>query len=265
MQPVGEPLPIIPAGPESLFQVPRVEVDGEWLRSSMPTGPRLAGPDGRTVGGSLGVLIDNVLGYALIAHRPRDQWSVSTEIALDLLGPLPVDGSTLHAEARVEYVGGGGGVGFASGRVVDDSGRSVAMCRQWGRFVPATTALEVGAAPFESADGDDLCSLLGARSVSPSGLSLDVAGALQNPMHNLHGGIALCASDLAAVLALADDGPRLATTSVKILYARPVPGASRLDLRTTVRHRGRSLATVDVVGAVGGRVCTLTTVTAQAV
>jgi acyl-coenzyme A thioesterase PaaI-like protein len=97
------PLPIVDAGPQSLFRIGRVVADGAVVRASMPTGPWLRGPGGGSTAGALGVLVDNVLGYAMIGSRPPEQWSVSTEIALDVLGPLPADGSPLYAEARTRH------------------------------------------------------------------------------------------------------------------------------------------------------------------
>jgi uncharacterized protein (TIGR00369 family) len=83
-------------------------------------------------------------------------------------------------------------------------------------------------------------------------------------MHNLHGGITLALADLAATHALDDGGPRLVTSSIHAVYARGIPAGSRLDVAATVQHRGRTLATVEVLGRVDGRVSTLTRVTAAA-
>ena len=53
----------------------------------------------------MGVLVDNVLGYALMLDRPVGQWSVSSEISADLRRPVPADGSVLLAEARPFHCG----------------------------------------------------------------------------------------------------------------------------------------------------------------
>src|SRR5690242_14160912 len=91
--PVSEPKPFLPGGgPEGLFRVDDLSV-GDAPHGRMITGPWMTGPDGRPSPGGLGVLVDDVLGYAILAARPRNDWSVSTEIALDVLGPVPGDGS----------------------------------------------------------------------------------------------------------------------------------------------------------------------------
>jgi uncharacterized protein (TIGR00369 family) len=255
------PLPIVDAGPESLFRVGRVRADGDVVRGSMPTGPWLDGPDGQPMLGSLGVLIDNVLGYAIIARRPPEHWSVSTEISMDLLEPLPDEGTRIHASARVVHADATGGV--ATGEVVDETGRLLALCRQRGRFVPSGPDPEPILFDLPE-DVHDIETLIGATP-RPSGLDVEVIGVLENPMHNLHGGITLCAADLAAALAVDDGGPALATTSIQITYVRAVPGGSTLTMDASVQHRGRTLGTVEVVGSVGGRPCTIGRVNLQSV
>ena len=253
------PLPIVDAGPESLFRVGRVRAEGDVVRGSMPVGPWLAGPDGRPMLGSLGVLVDNVLGYAIIASRPPDHWSVSTEISLDLLEPLPLDGSTVHASAHVIHADATGG--FAVGEVIGDDGRLLATCRQRGRFVrsgpdPQPIAFDL------PGDVADLRRLLGATRRT-DGLDVEVTRVLENPMHNLHGGITLSLTELAAAEALDDGGPPLVTGSIHVTYVRAVPGGTTLAVDARVEHRGRSLASIEVLGRVDGRTCTIGRVTAQ--
>jgi uncharacterized protein (TIGR00369 family) len=261
------PLPIVDAGPEALFRVGRVVADGATVRGSMPLGPWLHGPDGAISAGSLGVLIDNVLGYAIIATRPPDHWSVSTEITLDVFDGLrsgrgtrfAADAHTVHADA----VGG-----FATGQVYDEGGDLVAQCTQRGRFVPAGSAFDETPAPDGLVlDADDMAALIDATATPGSDgvrVHLETTAALQNPMHNLHGGIALAASDLAGCLALAETpGPPLVTASVHIVYARPIRAGAAPEFRATVAHRGRTLGLVDVVGLVDGRPCTIARVTSH--
>lgn len=253
------PLPIVDAGPDSLFQVGRVRAEGDGVRGSMPTGPWLAGADGRPMLGSLGVLVDNVLGYAIIARRPAEHWSVSTDISMDLLEPLPLDGSPVHASARVVHADATGG--FAVGEVVDGDGRLVAVCRQRGRFV--RSGPDPDPIGFDLPEGvADLRGLVGATP-REGGLDVVVTSRLENPMHNLHGGITLCLADLAATAALADGGPALATASIQVSYVRAVPGGTTLVNDTRVEHRGRTLGVVEVVGSVAGRTCTIARVSAQ--
>src|SRR6476660_6523591 len=57
-------------------------------RSGMDVGPWLV-VDGRPAAGSLGVLMDDVLGQAVIVGRPGGHWAVTTELAVDVCAPLP--------------------------------------------------------------------------------------------------------------------------------------------------------------------------------
>ena len=57
-----------------------------------------SGPSGLPCAGSLAVLVDNALGYAMIAELPKGCWSVSAEISIELCAAIPIDGSLLRAE-----------------------------------------------------------------------------------------------------------------------------------------------------------------------
>lgn len=236
----------------------------------MVTGTWLNGPAGRSVGGALGVLVDNVLGYAIMLDRPVDHWSVSSEISIDFCGPIPTDGSLLSAEARTLHSDSRGGI--SSGSVVDDRGQLVAMCRQHGRWVrhlPAASPTENSvAASGMPQSAQDLLELLGAQvKTTGDGAELDLVASaeLVNPLGNLHGGIALCASDVVAHAALEAAGRPSDTASVHIAYARPVPLGTAVRFDASVAHAGRSFAVVRVTASnEAGKPCTIATVTAAA-
>ncbi|MFI1112441.1 PaaI family thioesterase [Streptomyces physcomitrii] len=242
--------------------------EGEEVSSSMPAGSWLCGPEGRPVLGGLGVLVDNVLGYALMLHRPRDRWSVSSEISIDLCRPLPAE-DPLSARASVLTSDSRGAV--SSGSVVDHRGRLLAVCRQHGRWVrtlptarPPGSGATTTTIPAAPATG--LLELLGAQVKADrdsAELDLLATAELVNPLGNLHGGVALCASDLAAQAALQAGDRSFGTSSVHIAYARPVPLGTAVRFVATVAHAGRSFAVVTVTALNElGKPCTLATVTA---
>jgi uncharacterized protein (TIGR00369 family) len=209
-----------------------------------------------------------VLGYAIIASRPPDHWSVSTEITLDVFDGLrSAPGARLDADAHTVQVDALGG--FSTGRVHDENGGLVARCTQRGRFVPAAgSSLDESPAPDDLfLDAADLAGLIEATTgcdADGARVRLETTRALQNPMRNLHGGIALAASDLAAGLAVdATPGPPLVTASIHVVFGRPVRAGATVDFRATVAHRGRTLGLVDVVGLVDGRPCTIARVTSH--
>jgi acyl-coenzyme A thioesterase PaaI-like protein len=178
-----------PGGPERFFRVARPTAAGEVVSSSMPAGPWLTGPSGRPLAGALGVLIDNVAGYVLLLRRPPGEWSVSAEITLDLLLPVPADGSVLRAEGSVRHADLAGG--FSSASVTDDSGRLLAVCTQHGRWVRGASMAQDGSAPDRGVPpAADLAGFLGGQARAMEGgalLELTVAPELANPLGNLHG------------------------------------------------------------------------------
>lgn len=63
--------PTVPRGrPENLFGVGPMLAESGRARVSMPTGPWLRGRDGRLSPAGLGVLLDDVLGQAVLIERP---------------------------------------------------------------------------------------------------------------------------------------------------------------------------------------------------
>jgi uncharacterized protein (TIGR00369 family) len=86
---------VLESSPELIFRVARPVAEGEAVSSSMPVGPWLNGPTGRPLAGALGVLVDNVLGYAIMLHRPPGGWLVGAEISADLCGPVPGNAATV--------------------------------------------------------------------------------------------------------------------------------------------------------------------------
>jgi acyl-coenzyme A thioesterase PaaI-like protein len=238
-------LPVVETGPEALFRLGEITASEDGVYGgSMAVGPELT-VVGRTPAGVLAVLVDDVLGFAIVEDVPSGRWSVSAEIAMDVLAPLPTTG-TLHVEARLDHVDGLGGL--STGRVTTGDGALVALCRQRGRFVAAPPDLvEEGSWGAPVAAGD-LERLLAIR----DGVPLRATDVLANEGGSLHGGISMFASELVAAAV----APDLVTASVHITYTRVIPLGTEVTWRTDVVHRGRTLTVVDVQGLVEDRVCT---------
>ena len=238
----------------------------------MRTGDWMLGPDGKPCRGSLGVLADDVLGYAVVAERPVGHWAVSTEISVDFSSVLPVDGTTLYAESHaVEFdlIGG-----LSKGRIVDLLGRTIALGTERVRFVPETPsapAYSVGAGafvgPVSLTDSHRLSTadLLGASTrQTDCGATLELTAGLplSNPMGNLHGGISLCASEIAGLAALQSSSHPLVTASIHIAYLRPVLLDGKVSFSAKALHRGRTLGVAQVISHnSAGQGCTIATVT----
>ncbi|MCQ4079180.1 hotdog fold thioesterase [Streptomyces sp. RB6PN25] len=263
-------VPTTESGPERSFRVTGLAADGDLVSGSMPTGSWLNGPAGRPTAGALGVLVDEVLGHAIMLEPPVDHWSVSSEISVDICRQIPTDGTLLSAQARILHADSRGGI--SSGSVVDDRGRLVSGCRQHGRWVrelPAQLPTDGGATvPDPRPGAEGVLGLLGAQvKITGDGaeLHLVVTPELVNPLGNLHGGIALCASDVVAHAALEAAGRPSDTASLHIAYARPIPLDTAVRFEASVAHSGRSFGVVRVTGTNGtGKPYTIATVTTAA-
>jgi hypothetical protein len=65
-------LPTTDSAPERQFRVARPIASGDVVSSSMPAGASTLGADGQPAVGALGVMVDNVLGCAVMMHGSTD-------------------------------------------------------------------------------------------------------------------------------------------------------------------------------------------------
>jgi uncharacterized protein (TIGR00369 family) len=249
------------------------QADGGVLLS-MPTGEWLGGPDGRTASAALGVLIDDVLGNSIIERRPANSWPVSTEISVDYVSRPPSDGRPVQARSRVLSAPPAGAL--AAGEVTDSAGAVLAVATSRFHFVPGEPVAPRGlAVPGDGRAGPgalgpagpgSLLALLGADlhgDGTGATLTLPAGPHLANPRGFLHGGIALCASQLAGERALSAGGS-LPATAIRIAYVRPVVLAGTLTFTARVLHSGRSFGVAQVTATgPAGKLGIVATVTCQ--
>jgi len=249
--------------PEQLFRLGPLEFDADRVRGTMITGPWLRGSaasDGQGHAGTLAVLVDDVLGYAI--NAVTGSWSISTEIGLDIVAPVPVDGSTLYAESSVMHIDAVGGL--AHGVVRNEAGDTIAHCYQRGRWVDGIPPTETGTrrpvAPTESTEAESLQALLGeAVRATGAGVSVDVVPRVANPLGNLHGGISLCVAEWLAASTLPFPGT---TASIRAYYIRGVPLGDSVLATPMIQHKGRTYGVVQVTASTPtGKPATITTVT----
>ncbi|MBM7517973.1 PaaI family thioesterase [Nocardioides nitrophenolicus] len=245
------------SGPEDLFEVSGLRQCSDGVGGLMTLGAWGRGADGRLAVGALGVLADEVLGYALMASLPQDEWSISTEIWLDVVSELPGPGVDLVGHATPVQTGA-----FSTGEIRDGRGRLLVSCRQRGRSVSRPDEDAVAAAPSVApAAADGIEAVLGLRAAA-DGWVLDARPELANPKGMLHGGISLAASEAVATRARVDRGSSLRTTSVHIVHTRGIPAGASVVFDVEHRHAGRTLWVTHVVGRVDGKVGTVATITA---
>lgn len=255
----------IHGGPEALLRVSDLTCEPSGSTGVMRLGPWSTGSDGRTALGALGVLADDTLGYAIVAHAPAGHWSVSVEITLDEVGALPGPGAVLHADAAVVGVDARGA--YAEGAIRDDGGRLVARTSQRGRWVSLSGLrdphLDWDAVvhPDEHTPFSDVFRMPGSGA---QGYELRTDLAASNNMGAVHGGTAIAAAAVVAEEAIAaPEGRPLQVRSLRIHYPRPTVRDAPVEVKADVRYRGRSLAVVDVTTHQAGTERTLTRVIAE--
>lgn len=255
---------------EKLFRVADVAGDENRGHTHMITGPWLADEAGQARRGSLGVVMDDVMGYLISGITPEGQWAVSTEIHLDFIDDPPTDGSTLSAESWT--LDRGPRTGLAGSRVTDSTGSLVASGSSRLQIVQvAENPTPTSDRPAKSSarrDATSIEELLGAvrkRDNGTASLELPTRGFLGNPLGNVHGGVLLCASELIGTSALPEE-THFRTTSIHIAYLRPCPTDEHVTFMPQVLHHGRTFAQVQVIARIrDGKICTIATVTCSAV
>lgn len=241
--------PIISGPAERVFGVHRISPAAPEMEVRARTRHWAEGGVGDAPVGVLGVPVDNATGYAVIAGAPPGHWSVTTELSLDVFGPIPTEGSDLIVSAALVH--SNASTGFSEGEVVDAQGRTVARIRQRGLFVAGYPGQATSAAvPSAGPDPVDLGAFFGVVSNGSRELGaaeVDVTADLINPMRNLHGGVGLCLVEWMARESLqAVNGDGLHTTSIHVAYLRPVPLGATVRVATEVLHCGRSFGLVQV-------------------
>jgi len=211
--------------------------------------------------GALGVLVDDVLGCSMNDSLVGASWSVSSDIWIDLLAPLPAAGSRLVAEGHSLHADEVWA--YAQGRVFDSGGRLLGTCRQRGRAM-SDKPDDLRPPPFElPACPADVTDLLGLVPNGLESMELAITPALANPRRMLHGGVTLCASEVVATRARLARDPALATVSVHIAHTRPISAGATVEFHAKHRHTGRSTWHTDVTGWVEGKVVSVAQVSAR--
>ncbi|WLP89012.1 hotdog domain-containing protein [Gordonia sp. NB41Y] len=250
------------SGAEALLRVDLVGLSATSAELSMTAGPWLADPVAGVCRGALGVPLDDVTGYVIASGAPQGKWPVSLGIRVDFLADPPVDGAAVSITGELVARDERGGA--TRGSVVDAAGATVALITQRSHLVaveeqPTSTAATIAAPAPEVT----LREALGVQDFGSGVVELAPTPFAANGMGNIHGGILIVGSELAAMSAVDAHG-ELRTTSIDISYVRPGNAADTTAFRAEVLHRGRSLMVVRVAAAnSSGKPCALATVVLQ--
>ena len=248
----GDRIAVFDAWPERLLGVSAVHLVGREVVGSIEAGPYLSWDGCTAAAGSLGVLVDDVTGYSLVRHQPAGMASVSTEITLDLLGAIPIDGTPIVARARAIQRDQRGGLSTAELRTAQ--GDLIAVATQRGRFVAAAhSTMQAFPPPGGGERAGTLETLLWPDGDRPTAnadghVDLRVGPRFVNRLGTLHGGLSILLVDEIARAAIRGAGGTLSTASIHVGYLRPVLLGSTISLSAAVVHRGNSSGVVHVVG-----------------
>ncbi|MBD0863610.1 PaaI family thioesterase [Gordonia sp. zg691] len=249
-------------GPEVMLRISGHSISAERGQARTEGGPWLADSAAGVNRGALAVALDDVTGYIVDAGSPAGRWPVSLGIRVDFVADPPLDGSPLRVTG--ELVARDERGAMTTGAVFDPSGRTIATMIQRSHLVEAPTT--PGAhATHEVLDAPDgpVRDQLGLVETGPNELTMAPTVLSANGMGSVHGGILVCASELAATSAVGATGD-LRTTSVDITYVRPCDAADTTTFTSEICHRGRSLSVVRVVSAnSSGKASSIATVVLQ--
>jgi uncharacterized protein (TIGR00369 family) len=239
---------------ETRFELsPVADLPSDELVMEMPIGRWRTPATGSLSAGLLAMLVDSAGGTANFLAFGADRVTVTTELSVDLLVPLPTgrvarssgttvarDGATAMARSTMTVDG-------------EEVGHGIVRTAALGGMTPLTSLPDD---TVEGSDRDDLARMLGLgdRVDGDNAVTALADPCLQNGVGIVHGGIIVAAAETvaAATMNRSREVP-MATGSIRANYLRPmsVGGEARYEAR--VLRAGRSTAIVDVtaVGADG--------------
>ncbi|CUU54594.1 uncharacterized domain 1-containing protein [Parafrankia irregularis] len=272
-------------GPQAIFRVGGYRQRPDGAELTMGVGPWLTGVGATTAVGSLGVLVDDVLGRPVFMARPTGSHLVTFELSVEIVTPPPWSGPLLRAYGTVVDVDAARGLSHCE--IVDGAGRLVATGRAQLRFVAAGWAQPERTGATAVAGASDLSALdvLGPAASNGSSASSaaartsaaaaavagsgDTTGGTRivvparpefgNGSGAVHGGILFCGVEQAAVAADDPEG-LLRTTSVTVHYLRRAEVDAPVSYDVVPEHRGRTVAVYKVTarGPAGKPYCVAT-------
>ncbi|WP_035734878.1 PaaI family thioesterase [Gordonia polyisoprenivorans] len=256
------PPDFVVSGAEALLQVSAVSLSAQRAELMVPAGQRFADPVAGSCRSALGVPLDDVTGYVVACGAPSGRWPVSLGIRVDFLADIPTAGDPLSVTG--ELIARDDTSGTTHGSVVDSDGNVLALVIQRSHLVGVDATPTAPDISFDVPAADvPIRAALGFRDLAPGVVEMPPNQLAVNGMGNLHGGVLIIGSELAAMSAVEAAGD-FRTTSIDIAYVRPGNGREATTFGAEVRHSGRSVAVVTVTASnSSGKPCSIATVVVQ--
>lgn len=256
------PPQFVVSGAEALLRVSAVSLSAQRAELSVAAGEHFADPVAGSCRSALGIPLDDVTGYVVASGAPPGRWPVSLGIRLDLLADPPTAGGPMRVKG--ELIARDETSGTTRGSVVDAAGNTIALVTQRSHLISVDATPTTPEVSFDvPADDVSIRAALGLRDRAPGFIEMPPNALAANGMGNVHGGVLIIGSDLAAMSALGAAGD-FRTTSIDIAYVRPGNGRDTTAFRSEVLHRGRSAAVIAVTASnSSGKPCSLATVVVQ--
>jgi acyl-coenzyme A thioesterase PaaI-like protein len=198
---------------EELFGLAPIRVDGDTASGGMRTAAWMTDAAGRPSAGMLGVLCDDVVGQTTLTARPDGCWPVTTELSIDVLDVLPVDGTVLTATG--ELLVAGERTAAARGEVRDPSGRLLALAVVTTHYASGTPELTGEVPPGSSRPAaarlhEAVGATLDEGPDRPARITVPPGPTMENAAGRGHGGVIAALADVTAAAAVArHDGAAL--------------------------------------------------------
>lgn len=210
--------------------------------------------------GAIGVLVDETVGWAPVPLRQPGTWPVTTELSIDIVGPLPRTGKiTCRAQASPPR----GRSLHATGLVQDETGDVIAVATTRLRLIDSEVPTPPPAhATLPPTPSGDLLAQMGATLCDHDSMSIAAGSQIANPLGVAHGGVILSAVAVLGQHVLRSRSSELLMSSVHAAYIRAVPVDAVITVQAEVLRSGRAMGVtrVDVIDA-QGRLCVAGTVT----
>lgn len=227
-----------------------IDEDAATMIMSMPLWPKRNPLTGLTAMGSLAILVDSVSGGSNHIRRRADEWSLSTELSVDLLPEVHLAEEAIDAPviARSWPLGRRNRIGLSA---CEFTVNGVVIGTGSARNMYTTTAsVDTDSHPVQGRSGTepDFASMMAVHidhGAAQPVLVQRVDPVLNNAMGVVNGGVAAAGAEMAASAAVNAEASGANTMSMRVNFLRPFHSQSGGHYRGTTVRNGRGVAVAE--------------------